>query len=150
MSYNLDVDKVFAYTIASVKDIGDVIKELMIQENYHLALDFLQEEKSALKEALSILAKIKDDKYQTTFNDMIPKKLKDIEFAIKYCNSQLIDGKYKLLNQDEEYKYNRKKKELKIKNLKKLKLIAMNTNQWKFSDYIQEQIKKEEVKLYQA
>jgi hypothetical protein len=81
---------------------------------------------------------------------MIPKKLKDIEFAIKYCNSQLIDGKYKLLNQDEEYKYNRKKKELKIKNLKKLKVIAMNTNQWKFSDYIEEQIKKEEVKLYQA
>jgi hypothetical protein len=150
MSYNLDVDKVFAYTIASVKDIGDVIKELMIQENYHLALDFLQEEKNALKEALGILAKIKDDKYQTTFNDMIPKKLKDIDFAIKYCNSQLIDGKYKLLNQDEEYKYNRKKKELKIKNLKKLKVIAMNTNQWDFSDYIDAQIKKEEVKLYQA
>jgi hypothetical protein len=55
-----------------------------------------------------------------------------------------------LLNQDEEYKYNRKKKELKIKNLKKLKIIAMNTNQWEFSDYIDTQIKKEEIKLYQA
>jgi hypothetical protein len=150
MSFNLDSDKVFAYTIASVKDIGDVIKELMMQENYHLALDFLQEEKNALKEALGILAKIKDNKYQTTFSDMIPKKLKDIEFAIKHCNSQLIDGKYKLLNQDDEYKYNRKKKELKIKNLKKLKIIAMNTSQWQFSDYLEEQIKKEEVKLYQA
>jgi hypothetical protein len=150
MSFNLEDDKIFAYTIASVKDIGDVIKELMIQENYHLALDFLQEEKNALKEALGVLIRIKDQKYQTTFNDMIPKKLKDIEFAIKYCNNQLIDGKYKLLNQDQEYKYNRKKKELKIKNLKKLKIIAMNTSQWEFSDYIEEQIKKEEIKLYQA
>jgi hypothetical protein len=150
MSYDLESDKVFAYTIASVKDIDEVIKELMIKENYHLALDFLQEERNALEEALRILSKIKDEKYQTTFNDMIPKKLKDIEFAIKYCNSQLIDGKYKLLNQDEEYKYNRKKKELKIKNLKKLKTIAINTNQWEFSDYIDTQIKKEEIKLYQA
>jgi len=150
MSYNLEDEKMFAYTIASVKDIGEVIKELMVQENYHLALDFLQEEKGALKEALGVLVRIKDEKYQTAFNDMIPKKLKDIEFAIKYCNNQLIDGKYKLLNQDEEYKYNRKKKELKIKNLKKLKTIAINTNQWEFSDYLDTQINKEEIKLYQA
>jgi hypothetical protein len=150
MSHNLADDKLFAYTIASVKDISEVTKELMVKENYHLALDFLEEEKKALKDALVILKNIKDEKYQSTFTDMIPKKLKDIDFAIKYCNSQLIDGKYRLLNQDEEYKYNRKKREYKIKNLKKLKTIAVNTNEYLFADYLDKQIQKEEMKMYQA
>jgi hypothetical protein len=150
VSYNLDNDKLFAYTIASVKDISEVTKDLMIKENYHLALDFLQEEKIALKEALVILSNIKDSRYQSTFSDMIPKKLKDIEFAIKHCNNQLIDGKYKLISEQEKYKYTKKKQELKIKNLKKLKSIALSTSEFIFSDYLDQQIRKEEMKLYQA
>lgn len=150
MSDKLNDDKIFAYTIASVKDIGEIIKELMLNQNFHLALDFLEEEKKAMKDALLMLKSIKDDRYQSTFTEMIPKKLKDIDFAIKYCNNQLIEGKYKLPSQDEEYKYTKKKQELKVKNLKKLKIIAMNTNEWEFSDYLDQQIRKEEIKTYQA
>jgi len=150
MSVNLDTDKLFAFTIASVKDIGDIIKELMSAEYFHLALEFLEEEKKALVEARRLLVNINNERYQTTFGEMIPTKLKDIEFAIKFCNNRLIDGKYKLLDQDSEYKYEKKKKEIKVKNLKKLKAIALNTNEWQFADYLDTEIRKEENKMYQA
>jgi len=150
MSYSMTTEKLFAYTIASVKDIGDVIKELMYKENFHLALEFLNEEKKAIKEALLILNKIENVKYQDTFTDIIPKKLKDIDLAIKFCNTQLVDGKYKLLSAKEEYKYLKRKQELKIKNLKKLKKIATDTNEIEFSNYLDKEIRKEEMKLYQA
>ena len=150
MSVNLDTDKLFAFTIASVKDIGDIIKELMSAEHFHLALEFLEEEKKALVEARRLLVNINNERYQTTFGEMIPTKLKDIEFAIKFCNNRLIDGKYKLLDQDSEYKYEKKKKEIKVKNLKKLKAIALNTNELQFADYLDTEIRKEENKMYQA
>lgn len=150
MSNNLETDKLFAFTIASVKDIGDVIKELMSAEYFHLALEFLEEEKKALVEARRLLISIDDKKYQQTFGEMIPSKLKDIEFAIKFCNNRLIDGNYKLLDQDSEYKYERKRREIKVKNLKKLKLIALNTNEWQFADYLDTEIRKEENRMYQA
>lgn len=150
MSNNLDTDKIFAFTIASVKDIGDVIKDLMSAEYFHMALEFLDEEKKALLEAKKLLVNINNKRYQDTFGEMIPRKLKDIEFAIKFCNNSLIDGKYKLMNNQDEYKYERKKREIKIKNLKKLKSIALNTNEWQFADYLDTEIRKEESKMYQA
>jgi hypothetical protein len=150
MSDNLDTDKIFAYTIASVKDIGDIIKDLMSAEYFHMALEFLDEEKKALLEAKKLLAGINNKRYQDTFGEMIPNKLKDIEFAIKFCNNRLIDGKYKLMTGQEEYKYDRKKREIKVKNLKKLKSIALNTNEWQFADYLDTEIRKEENKMYQA
>ena len=150
MSDNLDTDKIFAYTIASVKDIGDIIKDLMSEEYFHLALEFLEEEKKALTEAKKLLLNINNTRYRETFGEMIPAKLKDIEFAIKFCNGRLIDGKYKLMNREDEYKYEKKKKEVKIKNLKKLKSIALNTNEWQFADHIDTEIRKEENKMYQA
>jgi hypothetical protein len=58
MSDNLDIDKIFAYTIASVKEIGDIIKDLMSEEYFHLALEFLEEEKKALIEAKKLLLNI--------------------------------------------------------------------------------------------
>lgn len=150
MSDNLEIDKIFAFTIASVKDIGDVIKDLMSEEYFHMALEFLEEEKKALLEAKRLLVNISNQRYQETFGEMIPKKLKDIDFAIKFCNNRLIDGKYKLIHQDDEYKYERKKREIKVKNLKKLKSIALNTNEWQFADYLDTEIRKEENKMYQA
>jgi hypothetical protein len=150
MSDNLDTDKIFAYTIASVKDIGDIIKDLMSEEYFHLALEFLQEEKKAMLEAKKLLININNQRYQETFGQMIPSKLKDIEFAIKFCNNRLIDGKYKLMAQEDEYKYDKKKREVKIKNLKKLKSIALNTNEWQFADHIDTEIRKEENKMFQA
>jgi hypothetical protein len=150
MSSNLDTDKIFAYTIASVKDIGDIIKDLMSEEYFHLALDFLEEEKKALVEAKKLLININNKRYQDTFGEMIPTKLKDIEFAIKFCNNKLIDGKYKLMSEADEYKYDKKKREVKIKNLKKLKSIALSTNEWQFADHIDTEIRKEENKMYQA
>ena len=150
MSMNIDTDKLFAYTIASVKDIGDVTKELISEEYFHLALEFLEEEKIALLEAKKLLLNINNNKYKETFGEMIPNKLKDVEFAIKFCNNRLIDGKYKLISKDNEYKYDKKKREIKLKNLKKLKIIALNTNEWKFADYLDTEIRKEENKMYQA
>jgi hypothetical protein len=150
MSSNLEKEKVFAYMLASVKDIQDVIKDLMVHKNYHLALDFLGEEQEALKKALKLLEDIDDEKYQSVFSKMIPQKLKDIAFAIKFCNNQLIDGDFILIDADSEYKYNKKKKELKIKNLKKLKSLAMSTKEWEFSEYLDKEIKKEEIGIYQA
>lgn len=150
MSDNLEVDKIFAFTIASVKDIGDIIKDLMSEEYFHTALEFLEEEKKALLEAKRLLVNINNQRYQDTFGEMIPNKLKDIEFAMKFCNNRLIDGKYKLINQDAEYKYERKKREIKVKNLKKLKSIALNTNEWQFADYLDTEIRKEENRMYQA
>jgi hypothetical protein len=150
MSYNLQGEKKFAYTIACIKDMGNIIKELMLDENYQLAIQFLQEERKALKEGLELLKYIDIEKYQDTFTKMIPDKLKDIEFAIKFCNTKIIDGDYNQLSEQEEYEYKKKKQELKIKNLKKLKTIAINTKENDFSDYIDQQIKKEEIKTYQA
>ena len=150
MSDNLETDKLFAYTIASVKDIGEIIKDLMSAEYFHTALELLAEEKKALLEAKRLLVNINNQRYQETFGEMIPNKLKDIEFAIKFCNNRLIDGKYKLLDQDTEYKYERKRREIKVKNLKKLKTIALNSNEWQFADYLDTEIRKEENKMYQA
>jgi hypothetical protein len=150
MSFSLDTDKLFAFTIASVKDIGDVIKELMSGEYFYLALEFLEEEKKALVEARRLLVNINNQSYQETFGEMIPNKLKDIEFAIKFCNNRLIDGNYKLLDQDSEYKYERKRREVKVKNLKKLRLIALDSNEWQFADYLDTEIHKEENRMYQA
>jgi len=150
MSVSLDTDKLFAFTIASVKDIGDVIKELMSGEYFHLALEFLKEEKKALVEARRLLVNINNQRYQQTFGEMIPNKLKDIEFAIKFCNNRLIDGNYKLLDQDSEYKYERKRREVKLKNLKKLRSIALDNNEWQFADYLDTEIRKEENRMYQA
>jgi hypothetical protein len=150
MSYNLEGEKKFAYTIASVKDIGDIIKELMLEQNFQLAIEFLQEERKALKEALELLKNVDSEKYQNTFTKLLPDKLKDVEFAIKFCNTKIVDGDYNRLSEQEEYKYKKKKQELKIKNLKKLKTIAINTKENEFSDYIDKQIEKEEIKTYQA
>jgi hypothetical protein len=150
MSFNLEDDKIFAYTIASVKDLSEIIKDLMAEEYFHLALDFLQEEKQALLEAKKLLVNINSERYQDTFGQMIPNKLKDVEFAIKFCNNKLIEGNYKLINQENEYKYDKKKREVKIKNLKKLKSIALSTNEWQFADHIDTEIRKEENKMYQA
>jgi hypothetical protein len=150
MSDNLDTDKIFAFIIASVKDISQITKDLISEEYIHLALQFLQEEKSSLIEAKKLLVKIDNSKYKEVFGDMIPNKIKDIDFAIKFCNNKLINGSYKLISEKEEYKYLRKKTEIKIKNLKKLKKISIETNEWHFADYLDTEIRKEESKMYQA
>jgi hypothetical protein len=146
----LDAEKLFAFTIASVKDISDVIKEAMEKDFMHIALDLLQEEKIAMYDALKTLKSISDDEYQKTFGELIPNKLKDIEFAIKFCNNRLIEGKFILPTDDQEYKINKKKQEIKINNFKKLKTIAYATKQWGLVTKLDKEIEKAEMLRYQA
>lgn len=150
MSNELDSERLFAFTIASVKDISEIIKEAMEKDFMHIALDLLEEEKSAMHEALKTLKTITDSQYQETFGEMIPKKLKDIEFAIKFCNNRLIEGKFILPTDNEEYKLHKKKQEIKINNFKKLKTMAHATKQWALVTKLDREIEKAEMLRYQA
>ena len=150
MPNELDAEKLFAFTIASVKDISEIIKDAMEKDFIHIALDLLEEEKTAMYDALKTLKSISDDQYQKTFGEMIPKKLKDIEFAIKFCNNRLIEGKFILPTDDQEYKINKKKQEIKINNFKKLKAIAHTTKQWGLVMKLDKEIEKAEMLRYQA
>jgi hypothetical protein len=150
MSYNLEAEKEFALVIAGVKEISSVVEEAMGKEFFHIALEFLEEEKTALNKAISVLKKIKDKKYLETFTEALPRKIKDIEYAEKFCNNLLIEGKFKLASQQEEYKLKKKRADLKIKHYKTLKNISMSTEQWDFADFIDTIIQREEVAKYQA
>jgi hypothetical protein len=150
VSNELDSERLFAFTIASVKDISEIIKEAMEKDFMHIALDLLEEEKSAMHEALKTLKTITDSQYQETFGEMIPKKLKDIEFAIKFCNNRLIEGKFILPTDNEEYKLHKKKQEIKINNFKKLKTMAHATKQWALVTKLDREIEKAEMLRYQA
>jgi hypothetical protein len=146
----LDAEKLFAFTIASVKDISEITKEAMEKDFIHIALELLEEEKNAMYEALKTLKTIDDGQYQKTFGEMIPNKLKDIEFAIKFCNNRLIEGKFILPTDDQEYKIHKRKQEIKIKNFKKLKTIAHATKQWGLVMKLDKEIEKAEMLRYQA
>ena len=150
MSNELDSERLFAFTIASVKDISEIIKEAMEKDFMHIALDLLEEEKTAMYEALKTLKTITDAQYQETFGELIPKKLKDIEFAIKFCNNRLIEGKFILPTDSEEYKLHKKKQEIKINNFKKLKTMAHATKQWALVTKLDREIEKAEMLRYQA
>lgn len=150
MSDKIEEDKLFAFTIASVKDIQEVVKEAMQNDFIHFALELLEEEKNALSEALKLLSKIDSVKYQKTFGTMIPDKLKDIAFAISFCNNQLIEGKYAFPTEAQEYKLRKKKQEIKINNFKKLKTIAHKTNEWGLVNMLDAEIQKAEMLRYQA
>jgi hypothetical protein len=150
MSNKIDEEKLFAFTIASVKDIQDIVKEAIDRDFIHFALELLEEEKQALNEALTLLSKIDSDKYQEVFGDMIPKKLKDIAFAVSFCNNKLIEGNYVFPTQDQEYRLKKKKQEIKIKSLRKLKAIAHKTNEWALVNMIDAEIERAELNRYQA
>ena len=150
MPNELDSERLLAFTITSVKDISEIIKEAMEKDFMHIALDLLEEEKSAMHEALKTLKTITDSQYQETFGEMIPKKLKDIEFAIKFCNNRLIEGKFILPTDDQEYRLYKRKQEIKINNFKKLKTIAHATKQWTLVTKLDKEIEKAEMLRYQA
>jgi hypothetical protein len=147
---NIEAEKLFAFTIASVKDISGIIKEAMEKEYIHMALDLLEEEKKAMNTAVSLLRKIDGEDYHKAFGESIPNKLKDIEYAIKFCNNQLIEGKFILPSFDQEHKLNKKKQEVKIQNFKKLKKIAYQTKEWELMTLLDEEIEKAEMLKYQA
>ena len=150
MIKDLNSEKLFAFTIASIKDISEIIKEAMEKEYIHMALELLEEEKSAMHKALELLKGIDGEQYQDTFGNSIPLKLKDIEYAIKFCNNKLIEGKFLLPKMDEEYKIHKKRQEIKIENFKKLKKIAHKTQQWDLMMILDKEIERAEMLKYQA
>jgi hypothetical protein len=151
MSYSiLKYEEEFAISIASVKSIGFLVKEAMEKNFIHIALDFLAEEKDALNQNLSILEKINDEIYQKTFGEMIPAKLKDIEFAINICNQMLFSGDFVIPSNEEENNFKEKAIDLKIKNYSDLKDIATSLSQDEFANTLTARIKKLKGKTYQA
>jgi hypothetical protein len=151
MSYSiLKYEEEFAISIASVKSIGFLVKEAMEKNFIHIALDFLAEEKDALNQNLSILEKITDEIYQKTFGEMIPAKLKDIEFAINICNQMLFSGDFVIPSNEEENNFKEKAIDLKIKNYSDLKDIATSLSQDEFANTLTARIKKLKGKTYQA
>lgn len=150
MTKEIQADKLFAFTIASIKDISEIIKEAMEKEYIHIALELLEEEKKAMNIAIDLLRKTNMEDYQKAFGESIPIKLKDIEYAIKFCNNKLIEGKFILPSFDQEHKLNKKKQEVKIQNFKKLKKIAYQTKEWELMTLLDEEIEKAEMLKYQA
>lgn len=150
MTKEIQADKLFAFTIASIKDISGIIKEAMEKEYIHMALELLEEEKKAMNIAIDLLKKIDGEDYHKTFGESIPLKLKDIEYAIKFCNNKLIEGKFVLPSYDQEYKMHKKKQEIRIQNFKKLKKIAYQTKEWELMTLLDEEIVKAEMLRYQA
>jgi hypothetical protein len=151
MSYNTTkYEQEFAISIAGVKSIGFLVKEAMQKNFIHIALDFLAEEKYALSQNLSILEKIADEIYQKTFGEMIPAKLKDIDFAINICNQMLFSGDFLIPSNEEENNFKEKAIDLKIKNYSDLKDIATSLSQNDFANTLTERIKNLKTKSYQA
>jgi hypothetical protein len=81
-------------------------------------------------------------------NELDAEKL--FAFTIAFCNNRLIEGKFILPTDDQEYKINKKKQEIKINNFKKLKTIAYATKQWGLVTKLDKEIEKAEMLRYQA